>query len=142
YRRQLFLPLGLRAALEAEVARCDLAHIHGHHHLLGVLGSRCLRRAGVPYVVGPNGLAPCSEGQRLAKPVFDALLGRDVLPGAARVLAVSAAERADLARLGVCPGALRVVPNPVDVTELDVRPRGDGLRSLLGEGVERAVLYL
>jgi len=142
YRRQLFLPLGLAGFLRERAAGFDVAHRHGFHHLLGVRAAGALRLAGVPYVAAPNGLASGTEGQRLAKRLFHLALGRGDLPGAARVLAVSGAERADLAALGVDPARLRVVDNPLDLADLDPPHPPGALRARLGGAVGQVVLYL
>ena len=60
--------------------------------------ARILAEARVPYVVSPHGTAPLIERRFLAKQIFDATAGRGYLEGAARVLAVSEAERAQLRR--------------------------------------------
>ena len=87
--------------------------------------SKCARRdcrvpsreEGVPYVLAPNGTAPRIERRRLAKQAFDIIAGRRIVRGAARVLAVSNAERLQLRELGVAAPAIRVIPNPVDLDE-------------------------
>jgi glycosyltransferase involved in cell wall biosynthesis len=117
YRRQLFLPRGLRALARLEAGRFDIAHIHGHRHVPGALAAAALARAGVPYVVEPHGAATFSGGPRLAKRLFDATLGRGVLEGARRVLAVSRVERARLDAAGLPEAKLRIVPNPISLEQ-------------------------
>jgi hypothetical protein len=84
YRYQLYLPLGLAGYLGRTAERFDVAHVHGCHHLLGAVAARKLRRAGVPWVLQPNGTAPLIERRRLAKWVFGLVAGRSVNAGAAR----------------------------------------------------------
>src|SRR5439155_17348838 len=83
----------------------------------GMMAAYHLRRAGVPYVLAPNGTAPRIERRQFAKRIFDALEGGRVLGGASRVLAVSEAERRQLLDLGVDGRRIRVIPNPVDLEE-------------------------
>jgi glycosyltransferase involved in cell wall biosynthesis len=142
HRFQLFLPLGLGPYLRARAGGFDVAHLHGYHHLPGAVAARHLGHAGVPYVLAPNGTARRIERRRLAKRLFDATAGRGVLPGAARVLAVSQAERAQLLRLGVSPARIRLAPNPVDLAEFEPRPEPGALRSRLGLDGRPLVLYL
>jgi glycosyltransferase involved in cell wall biosynthesis len=141
YGRQLFVPLGLQRWLADEARGFDVAHVHGHHHLPGVLAGRACEAAGVPYVVAPHGLAPRTQGQRWGKWIFDTTLGRRVLPQATRVLALTEAERRQLIELGVDPSRLRVVPNPLEPEALGA-PGDDRevLRRRLG--CDRVVLYL
>lgn len=142
YHLGLFLPLGLHPYLAAHAGTFDVAHLHACHHLLGAAAARHLTRAGVPYVLAPNGTAPRLERRRLGKWVFDVTLGRGVLPGAASVLAVTEAERAQLAGLGVSPAAIRVVPNPVDLTEFDDPPPRGRFRARLGLDARRLIVFL
>jgi glycosyltransferase involved in cell wall biosynthesis len=142
YRRQLFLPLGLGPWLTRHARDFDVAHVHGCHHLPGAMAVRHLARAGVPRVLAPNGTAPRIERRRAAKWLFDVTLGRGVLTGASRVLAVTDAERRQLLGLGVAPAAVRVVPNPVDLDQFAAPPRPERLRQRLGVAAEPLVVYL
>src|SRR5205823_1772666 len=103
YRLQLFLPLGFHEFMARHAAAFDVAHVHACRNMPGVIAAHHLRRARVPYVLAPNGTAPLIERRRLAKRVFDMAIGRQVLLGATRVLAVSNPERRQLEDLGVDP---------------------------------------
>ena len=118
YHLQLFLPLGLGNYLKRHAGTFDVAHLHACRNVPGALAAHHLRRTGVPYVLAPNGTAPRIERRLLAKHAYDVVAGRRILAGAARVLAVSEAERRQLSELGVARGAIRVIPNPVDLDEL------------------------
>jgi len=142
YHFQFFTPLGFAAWLRRNAGAFDVAHLHACHHLPGVQAARRLRAAGVPYVLGPNGTAPRLERRRAAKAVFDATVGRHVLPDAARVLATSAAEGEQLRELGVDDDRIRLVPNPVDLNEFDPPvPRGR-FRARHGLGERPIALFL
>jgi glycosyltransferase involved in cell wall biosynthesis len=117
YRFQAFLPLGLRKYLADHAGAFDVAHIHACRNVPGLLAARYLNRAGVPYVLAPNGTAPIIERRQWAKRTFDALVGPSVILSAARVLAVSEAERRQLLDTGMPIHAIRTVPNPVDLRE-------------------------
>ena len=78
YHQQAFLPIGLRAFLREHARAFDVAHLHACRNLPGVIASRCLRKAGVPYVLAPNGTAPNIESRQFAKRIFDAAFGDDV----------------------------------------------------------------
>ncbi len=142
YRFQLFLPLGLDRFLREHATEFDVAHLHACRNVPGAIAAHHLRGAGVPYVLEPNGTAPVIEQRKLAKRGFDAVAGRRILSSAARVVAVSDAERRQLVQLGVDPAAIRLVPNPIDLDEF-ARPIARGrFRRTLGLAAGKMVLFL
>jgi glycosyltransferase involved in cell wall biosynthesis len=146
FGRQFFVPLGLSAYLAKSAGLFDLIHIHGHHHLPSVLAARAATRAGVPYLITPNGLVPRDEGQRAAKWIFDTTLGRHVLRDAARITATTEAERSDLLACGLEPERLRLLPNPLELEAFEAPGPPGALRQQLRARGARAqgpvVLYL
>jgi len=124
YHLQGFFPIGLSRYLAAHAHEFDVAHLHAYRNLPGVIAARHLRRAGVPYILQPHGTAPLIERRLALKRTFDFVTGARVLKGAARIVAVSEAERRDLLRLGVAGLKIRVVGNPVAC--------GDGLQAAGG----------
>ena len=142
YHFQFFTPRHFRRYLREHAAAFDLGHIHGCHHALGAFASRNLRRAGVPYVLTPHGTAPYLEHRRTAKRLFDWTIGRGVVSGAARVVAVSQAERRQLLDLAIPESKISVVPNALDMSEFDGVPRGDFRRRFSIPEGERIVLFL
>src|SRR5262249_41842085 len=128
YHWQLFTPTGLSARLRESASSFDIGHIHACHNLPAAQAARALARAGVSYVVSPHGTAPAFERRILAKQLFTRTAGRHLLPGAARVLAVSDAERVQLIGLGVPPSRITVVANPVEGREFEPPPDGKSFR--------------
>jgi glycosyltransferase involved in cell wall biosynthesis len=117
YHLQLFLPFGLNKYLSDQRGAFDVAHLHACRNVPGAIAAYHLHRAGVPYVLAPNGTGPRIERRQLAKHVFDIVMGQRVFDGATCVLAVSDAERLQLRALGVDASIIRVVPNPIDLDE-------------------------
>ncbi|MFH1132675.1 MAG: glycosyltransferase [Pseudomonadota bacterium] len=115
YHKQLFLPLGLKKYLKRMAKEFQVAHLHGCHNLPGTIAATELINAGVPYVLTPNGTALRIERRKLAKWVFDTTLGRQVLPGASRITAVTKAEVVQLQSLGIPPEKIAILPNPIDL---------------------------
>ncbi len=141
YHWQFFTPRGLGAHLRAEGAGFDVGHLHACHNLPGVIAARELTRARVPYLLSPNGTALPIERRVLAKRVFAATLGRHVLAGAVRVIAVTETERTQLLAMGIAPSRIDVVPNPLDLAEYD-QPRPQQFRMAHGLGDRPVVLFL
>ena len=142
YHWQFFTPVGLGSFLRSAAREFDIGHIHACHNLPGSIAASALRRARVPYVLSPNGTAPRIERRRLAKLAFDLTFGRRVLPGAARVLAVSAAEQVQLQQAGVEGERVRVLPNPLDDDEFRIPPDGAAFRTAHDAHDAPLVLYL
>ena len=138
YRLQTFLPRGLAGYLARHAGEFDVAHLHGCHHLPGVMAARALARAGVPWVLSPHGTAGFIERRRVAKRVFDALLGHAVRRDAALVTALGELERRALVALGVPDARIRRLPAPIDLDEL--APAGDDRGALPVRGSFRARL--
>jgi glycosyltransferase involved in cell wall biosynthesis len=144
---QLYLPLGARRYVREAVRGFDIVHIHAHRHALEATAAGACRRAGVPYVLSPNGTAPRYERRVTAKRLWDAAWGTRDLHGAARVLAVSEAEGVQLTALGVPVDRIAPLPNPVELQEFDAaiadrRPAGPPRVAFLGKVTPRKRLDL
>ena len=142
YHLQFFTPVGLRRHLRQTVQSVDIAHLHACHNLPGTIAASELIRAGIPYVVSPNGTAPALERHIVAKRLFAATLGRRVLDHAGRVVAVSDAEARQLAGLGLDRRAIACVPNPLDDREFERPADGARFRRRFGLGERPVVLFL
>lgn len=142
YHWQLFTPVGLASFLRRRALSFDIAHLHACRNLPGILAARRLRRAGVPYLLSPNGTAPTIERWLLAKRVVDRLGAMRVLDGAARIVAVSDAERRQLIDLGVSAARIVIVPNPLDTREFEPAPDATAFRRRLGVDRAPVVLFL
>lgn len=140
YRHQLFLPRAAEAALDA-LGPVDVVHLHGHRHLLNNHAVAFARRRGVPYVMTPNGTLPRHERKIGFKLIWDALVAGNVPRGAARLIAVSQAERGQFLRLGVPQQRVERIPNGLMLDEFEDLPRAGSFRQRWGiEG--RIVAYL
>ena len=142
YDWQFFTPIGLGRFLGQQAGRFDIAHLHACRNLPGVIAARHLRRHRVPFVLAPNGTAPRIERRHAAKWVFDQMAGHRVMRTAARLVAVTNAERDQLLALGVPEDRIRVIPNPVDVDEFSSPAVRGSFRQRLGIGDAPLILFL
>ncbi len=106
------LPLGLRGAARREARDFDAVHLHGPRPLGALLVARARRPRA--FVLSPHGTATRIERRRALKRLADPLLFDPILHGAARCLAVSGVEAAQLESLGVPTDRIRRLPNPLD----------------------------
>src|SRR5262249_10995966 len=143
YDLQFFVPIGLGSFLRGHAGSFDVGHLHACHNLPGAIAARHLTRVGVPYLLTPNGTAPpWIERRGLAKRVFDLSLGRGVMAGASRVVAVTKAEHDQLVKTGVRPADIRVMGNPVDLGEFEDLPERGRFRARAHLGEAPVVLFL
>ena len=142
YHFQFFTPVGLRQFLRKAAGSFDIAHLHACHNLPVVIAAWELTRAGVPYVVSPNGTAPAIERRIKTKRLFAMTIGRSLLPRAARVTAVSRAEVVQLRALGVDAASIVRIPNPIDEAEFVQALDPDRYRRQMHVGDAPLVLFL
>ena len=115
--RRLYFSPGLRRALDEEVARADVVHLHSVFLWPTLAAARAARAAGVPYVLSPRGMLVRDLVERrsaLVKKAWIALFERRTIEQAAAVHLTSELERRELAALGLRPRESFVVPNGVD----------------------------
>src|SRR5579883_1761009 len=91
------LPRYLRARLE----NFDVVHIFGLYDLLGFQTGAAAAKRGIPYIVEPIGMfVPIVRNVRL-KRMYHALFGRQMLLGAAAIIATSEQEKTELIGGGI-----------------------------------------
>jgi glycosyltransferase involved in cell wall biosynthesis len=102
---------GLLPWMARHVREFDVVHVHLTRDLVTLPAARTAQLRGVPLVVQTHGqIRP--EASRLQR-ALDVLLTRRVLADAGAVLALTAAERADLAALGVRGELVQQIDNGV-----------------------------
>ena len=162
YRWQFYTPRGFAGWLRANARTFDIAHLHACRNLLTARAVPALRRAGVPFVVQPNGTARRIERRLAAKAAFDMLFGDELLRRAARIIAVSGSERRQLQELGY-PGSedpglhghddpglhgqeheskIQLVPNPLAPLPSCCLPERGRFRERLGLTAAPLLMYL
>ncbi len=123
---------GVAARLRAELAVHDILHLHEYRSHLGAAAARQAARAGVPYVLHPQGTLRPGERSRFLKYVYDRWVGRRLLDGASRIIAGTEREREQIAKAGIPEDRLVVVPNGIDVARFQRLPERGRFRDRHG----------
>lgn len=119
----------LSHAVEAEVRRADLVHLHGLWSYPQYVTSRAAICAGKPYLVCPQGMldAWALRQNRLKKRVYFRLVESRTLSGASSIHAVSTSEVDDVKRLGMTNEVVRI-PNGINKAEFALLPDRSAFR--------------
>ncbi len=141
YGQQLFVPVGGPAVLDA-LGPVDVVHLHGHRHLLNNLAVAFTQRRGIPYVMTANGTLLRHERKQLIKLAWDLLISGPIPRGAARCVAVSAADAAGHVQAGIPADRVVRIPNGLDLGEFDPLPLPGAFRDAFGLGDAPVVAYL
>jgi glycosyltransferase involved in cell wall biosynthesis len=115
--RRLYWAPALGRALENEIDKFDVVHLHSVFLWPTWAAARAARKAGVPYVLSPRGmLVRDLIGRRswLAKSAWIQIIERSNIGQAAAVHLTSQLEAAELQRFGWRLPRLAVIPNGVD----------------------------
>ena len=115
--RRLYWAPALGRALESEIGKFDVVHLHSVFLWPTWAAARAARKAGVPYVLSPRGmLVRDLIGRRswLAKSAWIQIIERSNVEQAAAVHLTSQLEAAELQRFGWRLPRLAVIPNGVD----------------------------
>ena len=101
--------------LRARLAEFDVAHIYGLYDFLGPRVAAECRKRRIPYIVEPIGMfVPIVRNIRMKK-FYLGLWGREMLEGAAAIIATSEQERDELVAGGIDPTKIRLRRNGVEV---------------------------
>jgi len=141
YRHQLFLPRGARRALDG-LGPVDLVHLHGHRHLLNNVAAAWAREADRPYLLTANGTLLRHERKVGAKLLWDLLVAGHIPTGAARCVAVSAADVGQHLQAGVAADRIVRIPNGLDLGEFESLPPAGSFRAARGLLGRPLVAYL
>jgi glycosyltransferase involved in cell wall biosynthesis len=149
-RLNLSTPLALPAAARRLLREQAIEIVHCHE--LRTVETACVaalgNRRGIPVVLTPHGTLPHATGNRLAKRLWDRLLGRGLAARVDQVVALTTAEADEAhalwARLGapLAPAQVAVVPNGVDPGEIATLPPRDVGRRRWSLGAGLVVLFL
>jgi glycosyltransferase involved in cell wall biosynthesis len=115
--RRLYWAPALGHALESEIGKFDLVHLHSVFLWPTWAAARAARKAGIPYVLSPRGMLVrdlIARRSRLAKSALIQAIERSNIQQAAAVHLTSQLETAELQRFGWRLPRLAVIANGVD----------------------------
>ena len=114
YRSLTWNP-GIFAFCAKRLKSADIVHIYGTYDLLGPIVARACRQRGIPYLVEPMGMFRPVVRNLALKWLYRRALGESVLRGAARVVATSLQEQAELIEEGIAAEKIVVRRNGVEL---------------------------
>jgi glycosyltransferase involved in cell wall biosynthesis len=117
YRSLTWNP-GIFAFCGKRLKSVDIAHIYGTYDLLGPIVARACRQRGIPYLVEPMGMFRPVVRNLALKWLYRRALGESVLHGAARVVATSLQEQAELIEEGIAAEKIVVRRNGVELPKI------------------------
>ena len=110
---RFFVPAFDQTQLDIALQNASLVHLMGHWSVLNIWLARHAKKQSIPYVVCPAGALPPFGRSKFIKALFHFLFGKRLLRDAAKVIAVTAKEAANLAAFGVPSEKILIVPNGV-----------------------------
>jgi len=120
--RRLHRAPRMAAALRGEIGGFEMVHLHSLFLWPTLVAARAARGAGVPYVLSPRGMLVrdlVRRRGRWRKALWLRLFERATIAGARALVATSALEAREAEAFGIPLAPIRVVPNGVDVAELE-----------------------
>ncbi|MBI4822360.1 MAG: glycosyltransferase [Deltaproteobacteria bacterium] len=130
-------------AIQEGVRGFDVIHIHAVWNFPTITTMRAAHRAGVPYVVAPQGsLDPWALSfHKWRKSLYTRYVEKPYFDRAAAIQALTAKEADQVRAFGV-PARIAIIPNGIRFAEFDREADVAGFRAKHGLGERKFVLYL
>lgn len=126
-----------------DLIKYDVIHLHQYRSLQNVIILYFANRRGIPCVLHPHGSIGRIVEKRTLKYLFDAVFGYHILYSMKKVFALTNSEAQECSSLGVSSSIIQVIPNGVDLLELNVKSRNGSFKEKYGiRNSEKMVLYL
>lgn len=132
----------LNAALRENIAQFDVVHLYGFRSAQTTAAALAARRAGVPYVLTGRGSVTYSQGNAPFKRVFDLVVGKRILRGAARLLPFNTFEQKQYLELGIPAEQTEIIPLGIDPVTFENLPDPGAVRAKWGLEGKRVALFL
>lgn len=127
--------------IEKLVEDADVVHVTGHWSVLGARVCLAAQRLGKPYVYCPAGSLRIFGRSGGLKRFYNLLVGRRIVRGAARCLAVTELEREQFHEYGVSDEHIVLLPNGVHPNP-EVVPCPQAFRTRYGVETKQVLLFL
>jgi glycosyltransferase involved in cell wall biosynthesis len=149
-RLNLSTPIGLGSAARRLLRdeAVDIVHCHELRTVETLRATIVARRLGVPVVLSPHGTLLHATGRRLAKGLWDRLVGARLLSRIDQVVALTDAEAADVralwtrAKVRLDPSQVAITANGVDPEEFAGLPPREEARRRWSLGTAPVALFL
>lgn len=127
--------------IERLVEDADVIHVTGHWSVLGARVCLAAQRLGKPYVYCPAGSLRIFGRSPTLKRLYNMLVGRRIVRGAARCFAVTELEREQFHQYGVSDEHIVLLPNGVRPNP-EMVPCPQTFRARHGVEMKRVLLFL
>lgn len=139
--RRFLTPLVSYRRIKALVADTDVIHVTGHWSVLGAMVCLMALKLGRPYVYCPAGSLRVFGRSALLKRIYNWMVGKRIVQGAARCLAVTNLEREQFTEYGVDESRVELLPNGVYYSvQATANPKA--FRDAYGLQDEQIILFL
>ncbi len=121
FNRRFKVPLPRYRLVRRLVRDAQVVHLMSYWSILSAIVWWTAVRLGRPYVVSPCGTLPIIGRSRFLKRLYQAVVGRQILRRAARVMAITQEESRQLQSIGVDKESIAVLPNGIRPEECRFR---------------------
>lgn len=123
--RRFLTPLVSYRRIKNLVVDADVIHVTGHWSVLGAVVCLIALKLGRPYVYCPAGSLRVFGRSALLKRMYNRVVGKRIVQGAARCLAVTNLEREQFTEYGVDDSRVELLPNGVHYSaQATANPQG------------------
>ena len=139
--KRFYIPKFSYREVKRLVENADIIHLMGHWTFLNALVYLVAGRAGKPYVVCPAGALPIYGRSGILKKIYNLLVGKRMIAGAAGHIAITKGEMPQFQDYGVASSRITVIPNGIN--SADFQERDDtGFRKKYSLGGEPFILFM
>lgn len=138
-----YVTQGLISWTRTELTKFDIVHMHTFRTYQNAIVGHYARKFHVPYIISAHGTLPVIVERKMAKHLFDILVGKKILAGASKFIAVSPYEVSQYQSGGILTDKIQVIYNGLDLGDFEQLPDRGIFRRRFGIPPEAPmVLYL